>query len=491
MKRMISLLLALITACALISGCAGGGAAVSTSLSPSPEPTPAPTARTGWYDGEPLEGEIYDSEAVVLARLKSHEVLPFGNLSYQESLLQFDIIELIQGVCPYGEITVRAPLTGYNFEEYGNSGMIYRDGHSYLLFIGRLASPSYEPPVYSMKPVYIPVNDDGTITEDILTDTNKPIGVQFDDLASLKEFILAYVPESKLHEALTSYAYDFLDGGTLEEIVDFGQYIIKASVREHPHPSEENGYKRILPNVLEVYKDEGPVRYENDAYSYFYVPVGECETGKEYYFILNRAKSAELYGLASKTGAIIPADDEDKATELMALLGIQPSAAAAPSPEPTAIGCDFAIDKEYSDVASLIEDILYAKRHSNPFLPDEYEFDQIDEFYRPTNIFEGMSPTKILAGLNSVIFSYSNEATHEFADFIWLRTLDPARIKRMADSLRSVEKDGIEYYFFPNSDYSDVFWTHEGKCFQAIVSPEYSDEEILAFLQYETIKVEP
>lgn len=132
---------------------------------------------------------------------------------------------------------------------------------------------------------------------------------------------------------------------------------------------------------------------------------------------------------------------------------------------------------------------------------DVFGLASISEFYKPVNILKGISLKEIHVISEYIAYVYVNEDQMDCATFTWLREMPPEVAMndlygRGAMSEREIEHNGIKYVFLEWADsktnksagYS-VHWVVEGKAYQASVPSSYTDDEILAFCQFEAVAV--
>lgn len=179
--------------------------------------------------------------------------------------------------------------------------------------------------------------------------------------------------------------------------------------------------------------------------------------------------------------------EEPVATEAVLSTNTPPSTTATAIPQ-----VDYA-DIEYRNETEFIDAIIETKKDGNSF--DAYRLADIDEFYKPKGMLEGMVDYVILVHPDSICFSFSSEDNGEYASFAWMRNMSPEVVMSVSSyyepSARRIEKDEVEYIFINLGGGYMIQWADEGRAYIASLPDTYSDEEILSFLQYETIKVEP
>ncbi len=132
---------------------------------------------------------------------------------------------------------------------------------------------------------------------------------------------------------------------------------------------------------------------------------------------------------------------------------------------------------------------------------DVFELASISEFYKPKQILKGTSFKEIHVKNYYVSYWYVCENQMDCATFTWSRNISPEAhmselYGRGAMSEREIEYNGIKYVFLEWADsktnksagYS-VHWVVEGKAYQASIPAGYTDDEILAFCQFEAVSV--
>ena len=124
------------------------------------------------------------------------------------------------------------------------------------------------------------------------------------------------------------------------------------------------------------------------------------------------------------------------------------------------------------------------------------------EFYRPINMLTGLSFKEISVKNTSVIYYYANEDQVICATFIWLREIPPEvhmneLYGRGALSEREIEYNGTSYVFLEWMDPATgesvgytINWVVAGRSYSAGINTGYTDEEMLAFCQFEVVVVE-
>ena len=125
----------------------------------------------------------------------------------------------------------------------------------------------------------------------------------------------------------------------------------------------------------------------------------------------------------------------------------------------------------------------------------------VSEYYRPSSVLNGMSLSEIIVKKEYIAYSYANENEIELASFTWFREMSPDVARndlygRGAISERELEYKGASYVFLEWADpdtsksagYS-IHWVVDDNAYQASIPTGYTDEEMLEFCQFNTIKV--
>jgi len=114
----------------------------------------------------------------------------------------------------------------------------------------------------------------------------------------------------------------------------------------------------------------------------------------------------------------------------------------------------------------------------------------------------GLSFKEISVKNTSVIYYYANEDQVICATFIWLREIPPEvhmneLYGRGALSEREIEYNGTSYVFLEWMDPATgesvgytINWVVAGRSYSAGINTGYTDEEMLAFCQFEVVVVE-
>ena len=135
---------------------------------------------------------------------------------------------------------------------------------------------------------------------------------------------------------------------------------------------------------------------------------------------------------------------------------------------------------------------------------DRYDLNSVSEYYKPTVLPAGFSFSEILVSQTYISFYYENGQHNKTATFTWLCGMSPEIAMndlygRGAVSERELEYNGINYVIleWPNADsdlinsnaYS-IHWVIDNNAFQASIPAGFTDDEMLAFCQLETVSVE-
>lgn len=112
-----------------------------------------------------------------------------------------------------------------------------------------------------------------------------------------------------------------------------------------------------------------------------------------------------------------------------------------------------------------------------------------------------MSFEKISVKSEYISYSYINENQTSIATFTWFREMSPEVAMnelygRGALFEREIEYDGIKYVFLEWWDPEtqkfggfSIHWVDSGIAYQAYMESGHTDDEILAFCQFETVFV--
>ena len=133
---------------------------------------------------------------------------------------------------------------------------------------------------------------------------------------------------------------------------------------------------------------------------------------------------------------------------------------------------------------------------------DSANLASLSVFYRPSCILEGLVLDEILVADNFIFYYFSNTEGTVTTALNWYRTQSPEihmneLFGRGAISEREIEYNGVNYVFLEwmdpwtgDSDGFSVFWVVNGECYHASIQTGYTDEEMLAFCQFEVVVVE-
>lgn len=132
---------------------------------------------------------------------------------------------------------------------------------------------------------------------------------------------------------------------------------------------------------------------------------------------------------------------------------------------------------------------------------DAYGLGTILEFYKPSDILNGLSFSEIIVKKEYCSFRYMSADTDNIASFTYYREMSPEVAMddlygRGAITEREIEQDGIKYVFLgweiPETGELDgysVHWVVDGRVYQASIPAGYTDEEMLSFCQFEARKI--
>jgi len=133
---------------------------------------------------------------------------------------------------------------------------------------------------------------------------------------------------------------------------------------------------------------------------------------------------------------------------------------------------------------------------------DRNKLASITSFYRPVYVLEGMSLGEITVIKGVVSYRYFNDDYSDTAFFSLVigRTPDfhmNASRGHGAVAEREVEHNGITYLFLDWMDPEtgglaghSIVWVVDERCYKASITSGYTDEEMLAFCQFEVVVVE-
>jgi len=133
---------------------------------------------------------------------------------------------------------------------------------------------------------------------------------------------------------------------------------------------------------------------------------------------------------------------------------------------------------------------------------DRNKLASITSYYRPSYILDGMTLSEIMVTMGVVSYRYANEDESAFAFFSLVIGTTPEvhmndLFGRGAMSERILEYNGVEYVFLGWMDTETgklagygVHWVVGEECFIATIDAGYTDEEMLAFCQFEVVVVE-
>jgi len=133
---------------------------------------------------------------------------------------------------------------------------------------------------------------------------------------------------------------------------------------------------------------------------------------------------------------------------------------------------------------------------------DRNDLASISECYRPSYIPEGLSLTDVMVSRGVASYCYANDDGTATAFFSLVIGTTPEKhmnelFGRGAMSERILEYNGVEYVFLGwmniytyELDGYSIHWVVDGKCFIADIEAGYTDEEMLAFCQFEVVVVE-
>ena len=176
---------------------------------------------------------------------------------------------------------------------------------------------------------------------------------------------------------------------------------------------------------------------------------------------------------------------------------VNESYASENSPKPTVLEDCFQMET-FNSEAEFNAAILKAREQNDG---DVCALAEITEYYRPKNLLEGLSFHEIHVTDYYVSYWYWNKDHIDEATFTWKRTTSPgAAMNGIYDlgamSIRDIIHNGIKYVFMEfvdpdtgNSGGYEVLWIKDDKVFGASIPSGFSDEEMLAFCDYEVVKV--
>ena len=124
---------------------------------------------------------------------------------------------------------------------------------------------------------------------------------------------------------------------------------------------------------------------------------------------------------------------------------------------------------------------------------DFYKLASVDEFYRPSGALKGMTLSEIVVNNDYISWDYVNESDSQTASFTWFREMAPEVAMnelygRGAASERELKYKGNTFIFLEWTKGYSIHWVDKGNAYQAYIPIEYTDEEILEFCQFKTIK---
>ena len=146
--------------------------------------------------------------------------------------------------------------------------------------------------------------------------------------------------------------------------------------------------------------------------------------------------------------------------------------------------------------------IAAIKEAKNNNKNDDLDLASISEFYKPATIPDDLSFENIVVKKEYIFYSYINEEQTDYANFNWFREMKPevamnGLYGRGAISEREIEYNGIKYVFLEwadsetgKSDGYTIHWVKDDKPYTASIPAGWTDEEILAFCQIETVPIE-
>ncbi|MFA5676193.1 MAG: hypothetical protein WDA65_06675 [Christensenellales bacterium] len=132
---------------------------------------------------------------------------------------------------------------------------------------------------------------------------------------------------------------------------------------------------------------------------------------------------------------------------------------------------------------------------------DMFKLVSVTEFYKPVNIPKGISFKEILVKNEYISYWYVNEDKIDCATFTWFREMPPEvhmneLSGRGAIAEREIENNGIKYVLLEWTDSKtgkssgfSIDWVSDGKPYSACVPAGYTDDEMLAFCQFEVVTV--
>jgi len=134
-------------------------------------------------------------------------------------------------------------------------------------------------------------------------------------------------------------------------------------------------------------------------------------------------------------------------------------------------------------------------------ISDSANLDSISEYYRPIRPPKDTKISNVIAEKSTLAFYYSNEKDTTYSMFVWDRAPMPEEainelFGRGAVSEGKKEYNGVEYIIFQwpgmkegeKGNYN-IWWKKDGKAFNASFSPDFTEEEMLDFCQFETVTV--
>ena len=132
---------------------------------------------------------------------------------------------------------------------------------------------------------------------------------------------------------------------------------------------------------------------------------------------------------------------------------------------------------------------------------DYVNLDSVTEYYKPTRSPKDTEISLVTVMENALSFSYKNEKDTTYCVFVWSRTLSPEIAMNELFGRGAVEEgvkeyNGIEYVILQwpgmkegeKGDYN-ISWVKDGKAFNASFSPDFTEEEMLEFCQFETVTI--
>ena len=146
--------------------------------------------------------------------------------------------------------------------------------------------------------------------------------------------------------------------------------------------------------------------------------------------------------------------------------------------------------------------IAAIKEAKNTNKNDYLDLASISELYKPETVPENLYFEEIHVIKEYISYHYVNQNQIEYANFTWFREMKPevamnGLYGRGAISEREIEHNGIKYVFLEwvdsetgKSDGYTIHWVKDDKPYAASIPAGWTDEEILAFCQIETVPVE-